>query len=327
VSSITRRLCKLKTKGLLRGKLCKRSHTVRQLRQERNRYLKTKRTKNKLIKRLRRRIGRDDLELCSRVRLIRQQDQPAQGTINPEEHTSIKTQADIDNLALSPFPQTSRPPSDDLPVDITEQHEPIWVNNQEIITVEHMIRNKKYTGPDGIRFTVSKRIVDLEPELIRDLARMSFAAGHIPDHCKETLGTLIPKKVPGKYRVVHIASPLTAYLELIALNRLEVALETKSLKDQNQYGFCKARGRHDLITKLIAESAQHRVSVMKKYSDKATASHNLSTIIGLDVKGAFDNVSQVSIIGKLYRELDDNPIRHWFGSLFSTEALGSSLVI
>jgi len=87
-----------------------------------------------------------------------------------------------------------------------EQHEPTWVNNQELNTVEHMIRNKRYTGPDGIRFTIFKRLIDLEPEIIRDLARMSFACGHIPDHCKETLGTHIPKKAPGRYRVVHIAA-------------------------------------------------------------------------------------------------------------------------
>jgi len=103
----------------------------------------------------------------------------------------------VHKLALTLFPQTTRPPSEDLPVEMMEQHEPIWVNDQELSTVEHMIRNKKYTGPDSIRFTVFKRIVDLEPELIRDLSRMSFAAGHIPDHCKETLGALIPRKAPG----------------------------------------------------------------------------------------------------------------------------------
>jgi len=65
------------------------------------------------------------------------------------------------------------------------------------------------------------------------------------------------------------------------------------------------------MARLIAETAQHRVPVRREHSDKATAPHNLSTIIGLDVKGAFDNVSQDSIIGKLYRELNDNPIRHW----------------
>jgi len=326
VFSITRKLGKLRTKGLTRRKLYKQSRTIRQLKQERDRYLKTIRTKNKLIKRLRKRIGRDDLELWSRVRLIRQQDQSAQGTINSDEHTSIKTQADIDNLALTLFPQTTRSPSDELPLDILGQHEPIWINDQELDTVEHMIWNKRYTGPDGIRFTVFKRIVDLGLEIIRDLARMSFAVGHIPDHCKETLGTLIPEKAPGKYRVVHIASPLTAYLELIALNRLKVALETKNLKDQNQFGFCKAKGRHDLMTMLITGIARHRVSVKKKYSDKATAPHNLSTIIGLDVKGAFDNVSQVSIICKLYRGLYDNPIRHWLRAFMLNRSIRVKLV-
>jgi len=241
ISGIMRRLGKIKAKGPTSRQLVRQSsRTVRHLKRERDRLRRIKKTKSKLIKKLKQRVGREDLELWTRVRLVRQLDQSADGTSNPEDHTGIKTQADIDELALTLIPQMTRPPSEDLPVEIMEQHEPIWINDQELVTVEHMVRNKKYTGPDNIRFTVFKRIVDLEPELIRDLARMSFAAGHIPDHCKETLGTLIPKKAPGKYRVVHIASPLTAYLELIALNRLEVALETK-------INLASVRPRDDMI--------------------------------------------------------------------------------
>ena len=227
-----KRLGKLKTKCRPAKRTIGHSCTIRQLRREKNRLIELKRTKDKLIKKLRLRIEHSDLELWSRVRLTKHLAQSTSETNGPDNHSSIKTLADINQLANTLFPQTA---SDDLPIEILEQHEPVWVNDQELCTVEHIIRNKKYTGPDGIRFSVFKRVIDLEPEIIRELARMSYASGHIPDHCKETLRTLIPKKAAGKYRVVHIASPLTAYLELIALNRLEVALETKKLKDQNQY--------------------------------------------------------------------------------------------
>lgn len=36
--------------------------------------------------------------------------------------------------------------------------------------------------------------------------------------------------------------------------------------------------------------------------------------MSLDVKGAFDNISQTYIIKKLYRDLSDDPIRHWIRS-------------
>jgi len=110
---------------------------------------------------------------------------------------------------------------------------------------------------------------------------------------------------------VHVATALAAYLELIALNRLEHALETNNLKDRQQFGFCRHKGRHDLIAHLIAKIAEHRVGVRHQYGDKATARQNLSTIISLDVKGASDNVSQVYMIKKMYQELPNDPIRHW----------------
>jgi len=52
------------------------------------------------------------------------------------------------------------------------------------------------------------------------IARMSFFAYH----CRDTMGITIPKKMPGKYRMVHLATPLAAFLELVALNHLEYAL-------------------------------------------------------------------------------------------------------
>jgi len=202
-----------------------------------------------------------------------------------------------------------------------EQHEAILINDQELKAAEYTLRSKKYTGPDAIRFSTFNRILSLEPEILGDIGRLSYATGHIPDHAKQTQGSLLPKKVPGKFRAVHIATPLAAYLELVALGRLEHALEKKGLKDENQYGFCRNRSRHNLVTVVIAEIAKHRASVREKYEDKATARQNLSTIIGLDVKGAFDNVSQVHIIKKIYRELADNPIRHWIRSFMLNRSI------
>jgi len=268
---------------------------------------KHQRAKKKLINQLKRRIENDPNDLWTRVH------RSEKHLFKEAAHSGqmIETQDQLDQLATKLFPQAI---DRNLPIHILEQHEPIYLKDQELLLAERTLRNKKYTGPDGLRFSIFNRIISLVPELIRDVAKMSFRTGHIPDYCTQTQGILIPKKAQGKFRVVHIATPMAAYLEVIALNRLEFALESKGLKDRHQYGFTRHRGRHDLVASIIASIAKHRVHVRENYADKATAKHNQTTIVSLDVLGAFDNVDQVSIIEKLYRELGSDPIKHWVKS-------------
>jgi len=65
VLGIMKRLAKIKTRGLATKKLFSQSCTVRQLKREKDRVKKTRRTKNKLIKELRQKIVGDDLALWS----------------------------------------------------------------------------------------------------------------------------------------------------------------------------------------------------------------------------------------------------------------------
>ena len=332
ISNIIRRLHQIEHKNCLLSSQHRRHSraTIPRLKKLGARRANIQRSKAKLLTKLRKRVTSNELELWSRVQLAKAvSDDSGQSARN---ESIINSQDEIDKLARDLFPQQTIRPKDRIPLRIVEAHEPILVNDQELRAAEHSLRNKKYTGPDGIRFSVFNRCPQLEPNLIRDIVRLSYLTGHIPDYCKKTQGTLIPKKTPGKFRVVHVATPMAAYLELIALNRLEHALEIKKLEDPQQYGFCRSKGRHDLIAKLIAEIAEHRCQVRQRYPDKATANQNLSTLISLGVKGAFDNISQTYIIKKMYQDLSDNPIRHWirsfmlnrcirvkYGSLVSTE--------
>jgi len=330
ISNIMKRLHQIEHKNRLLSNQHRRHSraTIPRLKKLGARRANIQKSRTKLLTKLRKRVKSNDLELRSRVRL-------AKATSNDSDQSAasksiIKSQDD--KLARDLFPQQTSRPTDRIPIRVMEAHAPIVVNDQELRAAEHSLRNEKYTGPDGIRFSVFNRCLQLEPNLIRDIVRLIYVTGHIADYCKRTQETLIPKKTPGKFRVVHVATPMVAYLELIALNRLEHALEIKKLKDPQQYGFCRSKGRHDLIAKLIAEIAEHRCQVKQRYSDKATANQNLSTLISLDVKGAFDNISQTYIIRKMYQDLGDNPIRHWtrsfmlnrcirlkYGNLISTE--------
>jgi len=68
------------------------------------------------------------------------------------------------------------------------------------------------------------------------------------------------------------------------------------------------------VAKIVTGLARQRAEVRATYGDKATAVHNQSTIISLDVAGAFDNVGQAVIIKKLYKELCQDPIIRWLRS-------------
>jgi len=86
---------------------------------------------------------------------------------------------------------------------------------------------------------------------------------------------------------------MAAYIEIIALFRLEFALETNKLKDPNQYGFTRDKGRHDLVASIITVLARHRAEIKATYGDKATAQHNQTTVISPNVAGAFDTSARL----------------------------------
>ena len=163
--------------------------TIPRLQKFRHAHAKIKGSRAKLLTKLKNRVRTHELELWSRVRLAKTASIDGTGTTE----VTIETQEEMDKLAHHLCPQKSIQPKDRLPIKIMEAHEPISVNNQELLAAEHALRNKKYAGPDGIRFSIFIRCLELEPELIRDIVRLSYATGHVPDHYKRTQGTLIPK--------------------------------------------------------------------------------------------------------------------------------------
>jgi len=156
-------------------------------------------------------------------------------------------------------------------------------------------RNKKYTGPEGLKFATFNHAVKFIYNTLAILARMSYHTSTVPDFCRLNQGTLIPKKEKGKFRIVHICSPITAFLETIALHRLEHLLDDRGLIDKAQFGFTANRSRIDLIACLI--------TCIFKY-DAYTGKNQQHSIIALDISGAFDNVAHTHLIGKLNRDLD-----------------------
>lgn len=183
----------------------------------------------------------------------------------------------------------------------------IWDKEAERAIFE--TRNKRHTGAEGLRFETLNRAIRESTyikEAIIMLTKMSIYTGKLPSNATTSLGKIIPKKNPGQYRIVHMSTPISVIIEQIILHRLEYDIQEKHLYHPNQFGFVPEKGRHDLITKLIASITENK----NTHKNKAR-----TCLISMDIQGAFDNVSHEVIITKLFNSFNkDNPIIQWISN-------------
>ena len=165
---------------------------------------------------------------------------------------------------------------------------------KEIDNAIYQLRNKKHTGHEGLKFTTFLQNIDNNKTIINEICTLSLCTSTIPNNCKTSLGKIIPKKKPGQFRIVHLATPLLCLIEQIILNQLQYQLEQTCSTDPRQYGFMPLKDRHDLITRIIGSHIINKTAIGVRKN---------TTIISLDIKGAFDNVSHLQLIEKLYQKL------------------------
>lgn len=134
---------------------------------------------------------------------------------------------------------------------------------------------------------------------------MCFKTAYNPKQCRVTIGKLIPKKTKGQFRIVHLSSPLSAILEQVALARLEYRLEQNLQYNPRQFGFVALRGRTDLVSRLLELAIKHQIKNHFKCR---------TTIISLDIKGAFDNVDQTLLRSKIVEQLLPDTSRFWLAN-------------
>lgn len=220
----------------------------------------------------------------------------------PKENYSEVDEDICDKIAVEKFPLITRIVQMN-PME-TDGLLNLQITDTEIQDALHKLRKKRYTGPEGIKFEIFLTCANFTNEVIKTICKMSFRTAHIPTVCRITTGCIIPKKQAGKYRIVHVGTPLSSLLEQIALARLEHRLEEESLINKRQFGFTASRSRHDLIARVIECAIANRVNSGK---DATTC------LISLDIDGAFDNVDQRLLIEKIHKDLIKNKddLRHW----------------
>lgn len=218
----------------------------------------------------------------------------------------IKSKEDIERLAKIKFPASKRNLTGMV---CRPTREGIRISIEESNKALDKLRNKKYNTPDGIKMSVFYAIANKVPEVLHTIASLSFITCTVPKKAEHTQGTIIPKKVPGQFRIVHVSNPIAAYLELIALARLNYRLETNNLLGENQYGFTALRSRHDLIARIL------EYVLRRKEWGRSTC------LISTDIEGAFDNIDQTILIDKLQREINDSALTMWIASFLQNRKI------
>lgn len=231
---------------------------------------------------------------------------PNTGMDEQQQLPNLGEQRAVDLVALTKFPCIDR--------NFGAEYEDImkhgslhrtYINESEFEAALYDLRKKRHTGPEGLRYETFLKACAHTRNIIWNICKMSFHAARSPDVCSNTIGHIIPKKSAGQFRIVHVGTPLSGLLEQIALHRLEHRLDLNNLINNRQYGFTARRGRHDLIARIIEVTAKNRM----REGNKA-----LTTIVNLDIDGAFDNVNHKLLLDKMMLELEPDTVQYWLGS-------------
>lgn len=178
----------------------------------------------------------------------------------------------------------------------------------ETLVALRAVRNRKFTGPEGLRYATLLHAAKFITPILHTWVATCMRAAYSPIACKTTKGIIIPKKTPGKFRIVHVGSPLASLLERVALARLNYRLEQQDMLCRFQFGFTTKVGRHDLVTRVI------ELTIRNAMRESAESRRHYTTIVSLDIQGAFDNVNQGILVNKVMEELFPDPVRHWIAN-------------
>lgn len=220
------------------------------------------------------------------------------------ETGAIVTQEQIEELAEQKFPYQERCMKEYVAqtAKADSRQVRIMINSEEIAVAINAMRKKRYVTPEGIRMDVFYRAISFTRDTVETLIMMSFWNSYVPEKARITQGTLIPKKAAGQFRIVHVSSPMSALIEMVALRRLEYRLEISKLNSPYQFGFRAATGRHELMARILELCHKKHLTSGGKGD---------TMIFSLDIAGAFDNVDQDKLIQKMELEMERDPIRYW----------------
>jgi hypothetical protein len=128
---------------------------------------------------------------------------------------------------------------------------------------------------------------------------------------REAIGAILPKvnkpdySTPKAYRIIALLNCLGKISEKIIANRLAIYSEERQILHPNQLGGRRQRSAIDAVLSLVNQI------------EEAKSKKHITSVLFLDVKGAFDNVSKVRLIDTLHQMAFPTQILQWVSQFMS----------
>ncbi|KAM7284815.1 hypothetical protein ISCGN_001909 [Ixodes scapularis] len=162
----------------------------------------------------------------------------------------------------------------------------------ELQTALFQLKRNTAPGPDKITYGMLRNIPDNKlDELLRHINEV-WATGELPEEWKEAHVIMLPKpgklpNTPANLRPISKTSCMGKLMEKMALNRLEWHLDAT-----NQLAHTLVRFRRHVSTQDVAKMIKEQV-----YDNPSRIQQR--TIVAVDIKRAFDNVTHKAILRNL----------------------------
>ena len=129
-------------------------------------------------------------------------------------------------------------------------------------------------------------------------------------------GIVVPILKPGEdpgnvasYRLITLLSCFGKVMKQIIKNSLEYVVEIKKLLKPEQYGFRKGQGTTDILVRL-----EHRIQ-------KTLENRNISMVVYLDLRSAFDMIWGKGLICKLVKSGITGNMIKWLDNYFESRKI------
>src|SRR5205807_6036869 len=165
------------------------------------------------------------------------------------------------------------------------------VSEGELISVLRKLPNRKAPGPDRIPNEALKELKEkIAPGMAKAISWI-FRNGEMPTSLKESTTVVLRKEkkkdytLPSSYRPIALENTIAKVIEKIIANRMIAEAEARQLISWNQMGARKERSTLSAL-ELLTGSVQTAWKAKKA----------IVSVLGLDLAGAFDNVSHVRLL-------------------------------
>jgi hypothetical protein len=185
------------------------------------------------------------------------------------------------------------------------------IKEEEIQSALRYLTNDKAPGPDQIPNRILKEAQEwLTPHLLK-IFNATVRIGYHPRAWKEaiTLALRKPNKedytAVGAYRPIALLNTMGKLLELVMSRKLSLLAETYHVLPETQMGARKGRSTESAL-QLLTEQVHTIWNLPGK--------QQVATMLGMDMSGAFDNVSHTRLLDNLRKKGIPNYIVRWVTS-------------